>query len=228
MAKRRVTRKELVKEPDEFITLTGKVIQWARNNAKPLIYGTCVFFGLVILISGYRFYSGQRAAAAAALFSKVLMGYQESQADDDPGKALAVVRPDFERLINKYGGTAEGRMGRILYGHLLLAGDAVDEAIVAYKEALDDFDGTPDLRNAILNGLATASMDKQDSAGAIGYFEKIVAGTSPLFKDNALFNLGRLYRLAGESEKSHKAYSRLAADFPDSMFADMAREYAAG
>jgi predicted negative regulator of RcsB-dependent stress response len=228
MAKKRVTRKELVKEPDEFITLTGKVIQWSRSNLKSLIYGICVFFGIILLISGYRFYSGQRAAAASALFSKSLIAYQEAEADKDPGKALNLVRPDFERLINEYGGTAEGRMGRMVYAHLLLNGHAVDEAIAAYEKALGDFNGDPSLRNTILDGLATAFMEKGDNGAAIGYLEKIVAGQSPMLKDSALFNLGRLYRQTGDAQKSQNAYSRLAADFPESMYAEMARESSAG
>lgn len=228
MAKRRVTRKELVKEPDEFITLTGKVIQWARDNVKPLIYGACAFLGLVIIVSGYRYYSSQQANAAAALFSKALMEYQAADKNGDPDKALAVARPDFERLINKYGGADEGRLGQILYGHLLMNGHAYDEAIRVYQESLGDFNGSPALRNTILNGLATAFMDKGDNTAAIDHFEKIVDGESTLLKDNALFNLALLYRMTGEKEKSQKAYSQLAADFPDSMFADIARENAAG
>jgi hypothetical protein len=45
MAKKRTTRKQLLKGPDEFITQTGKAIRWARANTKPLIYGTCAFAG---------------------------------------------------------------------------------------------------------------------------------------------------------------------------------------
>lgn len=226
MAKKRVTRKELVKEPDEFINLTGKIIRWARQNTKPLIYGTCAFFGLIILIAGYRFYSNQRAATAAELFSKSLIAYQEAEAD--PEKALALVKSDFERLITEYGGLAEGRMAQILYGHILLAGHAPDEAIGVYEKALKDFGGDPTLRNTILNGLATAFMEKGDNTAAIGNFEKIADGRNPVFRDSALFNLGRLYRLAGDAEKSQKAYSQLVADFPDSMFVNMAREKSAG
>jgi predicted negative regulator of RcsB-dependent stress response len=228
MAKKRVTRKELVKEPDEFITLTGKVIQWARQNTKPLLYGSCAFLALILLVSGYRYYSRQQEAAASDLLSKSLMAYQESDREGESEKALAAAKPEFERLINEYGRAAEGRLGRILYGHILMAGNTSAEAVGFYEKALADFSHDPLLRNVILNGLATAAMDKGENAAAIGYLEKIAAGQNSLLKDSALFNLGRLYRAAGEADKSKKVLDQLVADFPDSMFTNMAKENRAG
>ena len=44
MAKKRLTRKELVKKPDEFITLTGTVIQWARGQCQGVnLWRSCFF-----------------------------------------------------------------------------------------------------------------------------------------------------------------------------------------
>ncbi|MDA8142030.1 MAG: tetratricopeptide repeat protein [Desulfobacteraceae bacterium] len=228
MAKKRVTRKELVKEPDEFITLTGKVIQWARQNTKPLIYGICAFLALILLISGFRYYNNHQEAAASDLLSKSLMSYQEADRKDEPEKALAAAKPEFERLINEYGGTSEGRIGGILYGHMLLAGHEPAEAAGFYEKALNNAENDPILRNVILNGLATVAMEKEDNAAAIGYLEKITAGRESVLKDSALFNLGRLYRISGDLEKSKKAFSQLVADFPDSMYTNMAREISAG
>ena len=45
--KKRVTRKELLKEPDEFMTFTGKLVQYVRDYQKQLMYG---FSALVLII----------------------------------------------------------------------------------------------------------------------------------------------------------------------------------
>lgn len=229
MAKKRITRKELVKEPDEFITLTGQMIRWARDNTRPLTYGVCAFIAVILLVSAYRFYSTQREQAAATLLSQTRAAYQAAEkADKDPVKALAVAKPDFERLVSEYGHWSAGRLGRLLYAHAALAGHAPDEAIALYKEALHDFENDPALANSILNGLASAYAEKGDTATAIAQLERIVAGSGTVLKDVALFQLGSLYRSAGETEKSQKAYIRLSTDFPDSIYADIAKEKAAG
>lgn len=228
MAKKRVTRKELIKGPDEFITTTAKVIQWARENTKQLIYGTVAFFALVVIVAGYSFYKEKREQAAAALLSRCLVTYQSSQEDDkDPGKMLAMAKPDFDRLVKDYGSMPAGRLGRVIYGHMALVAKDMDQAKALYEKALGDFGHDPSIENTILNGLAMIAAQSEDDAAAIGYFEKIVSSKSVLLKDVALFNLGQLYMKAGEKEKGIAAYKRLSDEYPDSMYANIAKEKAA-
>ncbi len=229
MAKKKLTRKELIKGPDEFITTTGKAIQWSRENTKPLIYGTVAFFALIVLIAGYRFVSEKREQAAAALLSRCLETYQKAQSsDENPVQALAVVKPDFDRLVKEYGGQPAGRLGRVIYANLALSAQDADTAMALYEKALGELGDDPSLHNTILNGLAMAAEQKGDQAAAISYLEKITTGNSTLLKDVALFNLGRLYTLTGKTEKGQAAYRQLSQDFPNSLYADIAREKAAG
>ena len=37
MAKKRVSRKQLLKEPDEFLTFSAQALQFARENQKSII-----------------------------------------------------------------------------------------------------------------------------------------------------------------------------------------------
>jgi len=57
MAKKRVTRKQLLKEPDEFITFTGKLIRFGRAHHKELTYAVCAVFIIVIAFAAVRYFS---------------------------------------------------------------------------------------------------------------------------------------------------------------------------
>ncbi len=228
MAKKKVKRKELIKGPDEFISTTNKVILWAQENTRQLIYGGVALLVLVVLVSGYSFIKQKREQAAAALLSQCMETYQSAQeGKEDPAKMLAMAKPDFERLIKEYGGKSAGRLGRVIYGHLALAAKEMDLAKSLYETALADFKDDPDMKNTILNGLAMVAVQTEDNAAAIGYFEKIASGKSLLLKDVALFNLGQLYTESGETDKGKEAYKRLSNEYPDSMYANIAREKAA-
>lgn len=228
MAKKRTTRKELVKKPDEFITQTGKVIQWAQENTKPLVYGVCIFFGLVILVSGYRMYNSARMKAASTLLSSSLDAYEKAaEGAKDPGDVLAQVSTDFDKLVNKYGGQPEGRLGGVLYAHIALAGADTDDAIKYYEKAYKQYGSDATLSNIVLNGLAVAHMEKGENDAAINYLTQIANGNSKLFKDNALFYLGSLYEKTGQTDKSVEYMEQLTKDFPDSIYADIAREKSA-
>ncbi|KJS32279.1 MAG: hypothetical protein VR64_07030 [Desulfatitalea sp. BRH_c12] len=229
MAKKRLSRKELIKGPDEFITLTGSVIQWARGNTKPLLYGTAAFFAVIILIAVYSLYDARRERAATALLSESLGAYQVAESrEGNAQQALTLVKPQFERLIDEYGGQSAGRMGRVIYAHIALKNRAADDAIVLYRRALSDFGKDLAVTNAIRNGLATAYLEKGDNAAAVEEFRQIADSRSGVLKDTALFNLGRLYRLSGDVEKSKQAYEQLRSDFPDSIYGEVAKEKAAG
>lgn len=229
MVKKRTTRKQLLKEPDEFITLTGRLIQWARENSKQLVYGACTFVAILIFIAAHGYYREKREHAAAALLSQSIAAYQQERTrEPEQAAPLTVSAPDFERLVSQYGRYPAGRLGKIISGHIHLAGGDPDAAVTFYEKAWADFGKDPSLRPVILNGLAEAYARKGDTASAIAHYEKIATGKQALFVDTALFHLGRLYRMAGEADKSKHAYERLAAEFPDSLYADMAREKTAG
>jgi tetratricopeptide (TPR) repeat protein len=228
MAKKRVTRKQLLKEPDEFITTTGKLIGWARDHIKHLIGGASLLVGLLVLIVGYGYYQEKQSDAATALYSKAMQKYQAAGGEKDPVNALAAAKPEFERLAKEFSGQPAGKQARIIYGHFSLAAQAREEAVAIYLSALKDFASDPTLANFIRDGLAAAYSQKGEFPAAIEQYEKVVAGNSQVLKDAALFHLGRLYEAMGQSDQSQKVYKDLFTDFPESMFTEMVKDKIAG
>ncbi len=228
MAKKRISRKQLLKEPDEFFTGTGKLINWAKENLKQLLIGVGVFFGLIIFIAFFGYFREVRIQAASDLLSQSLTKYQADTDESKAVEALAEVRADFERLVNSYGGLPAGQLGGLLFGHICMAGQAVDEAIPHYEKALNDFGNDSSLINIILNGLGSAHAQKGNYQEAIEYYKQLVAGSSTVLKDAALFHLGMLYGQLDKPEESKKAYLQLRTDFPDSMYADIVQEKTTG
>jgi tetratricopeptide (TPR) repeat protein len=215
MAKKRVSRKKLLKEPDEFITTTGRIIAWSRNNTRPLIIGGAGFFAVIVLVALFSYYQEYRGRNAATLLGASVAKYQAELAAGSAEKALDAVREDFKRLIDGYGGQPSGRLGRVIFAHYCLAGGSTDDAAVHYKRALDDFRGDASLTNIILNGLGEAMQKSGDDAAAATYYKQLADSGSPVLKDAALFNLGMLYGRLGKTDEGQKAFDRLAADFPE-------------
>ncbi len=223
MAKKRVTRKQLLKEPDEFITTTGKLLSWARENTRQLLVACGLFLGVLILIASYGYYQQKRSNTAEQLYNQAMAKYQTAGGEKDPAAALAAVQPDLERLTGEYGGQPAGKLGRLMYGNFSLAAQARDEAVKIYLAALEDFGSDASLANFIRNGLGAAYSQKGEFQAAIEHYEKIVSGSSQVLKDSALFHLGRLYEAMGQSDKSREAYRQLSTEFPDSMFTELVK-----
>ncbi|MCD6223976.1 MAG: tetratricopeptide repeat protein, partial [Deltaproteobacteria bacterium] len=66
--------------------------------------------------------------------------------------------------------------------------------------------------------------EKNDYKSAASYFKLIVSGNDLFMKDEALFNLGRLYAAMGESDKSRNAFVNIKENYPDSFYIELVKE----
>jgi len=224
MAKKRVTRKQLLKEPDEFITTTGQLIAWAKENAKALGIGSTLFFAIIMAMSIYVFVNEKRSTTAHSMFGQAVSKYQTEAGAKDGATAFSAVSGDFDALIDSYGGQSAGKLGRLFYGHMGTMANDYDKAIEYYQKALDDYGTDVSLSNIIHNGLASAYQQKGDYPKAVEHYQKIVDSTGSVLKDAALSNLGKLLLQLGKQDESRQAYQQLMDDFPDSTYAGIARE----
>ncbi|MCG6911122.1 MAG: tetratricopeptide repeat protein [Deltaproteobacteria bacterium] len=228
MAKKRVTRKQLLREPDEFITFTGHLIRFGRRYQKEIIYATCAFFILVIALVAFRYFSNRAENTASDLLRQAMQKYETRRNDTDAAKAFVEVEPDFEHILDSYGNRHAGKMAVVVYANLCYEAGKTDKAIRLFEKALNDTGSKGEYRNLILSSLGYAYEQKEDLKAAVTYFEDIAGNDNPIAKDVALFNLGRLYEKLGEGEKSRKAFTRLISDFKDSVYYDLANEKMAG
>ena len=224
MTKGAVTRKQLLKEPDQFITFSGKLIAFGRSNLKTILIGAGSIFILLMVIVTVRQISHRNENRASELVEKAVAKYSAALQDTNPETAYDRVKSDFSDIFDEYGSKNAVKIARIIYGDISYhAGDA-DTAIALYTRALEDFNQSPALKNIVLSGLGYAYVLKKDYPQSIRYFEIISADKEHTMKSGALFNLAWLYETTGEKEKSAALYKQLLSDFPDTMYGDLVRE----
>jgi tetratricopeptide (TPR) repeat protein len=229
MAKqKRVTRKQLLKEPDEFITTTGRIIRWTRQYTRQVAFAAGIFLMLLVVITGYRYFSNRSENKAFSLLDQAVSNYEGKKTDLDVPAAYEDAKENFETIIRKYDNTEGGKLAMVVFARMSYDANRVDRAIELYKAALVHFENDPTYKNFLWTGLGYAYEKKQDIRMAISYFEKIAGGEDPVVKDVALFNMGRLYQDLGETAKSMQAYERLTTEHTDSIYYQLAMEKVAG
>ena len=222
MTKKRVTRKQLVKEPDEFITFSNRMIKFGVAYKQQLMIGVGVFCAAVLIFVGMQYVSGRSQARAFSLLENAIARYDQALAQNGPEKALAAVAADFELVLKKYGSNAGGQMARVTFAQYNYAAGQPDQAIRLYDTARSDFSDDPLCRAMIVIGLGYAYSLKGDLQKAISCFEQVVSGTVAGFKGDALFNLGLLYAQTGQKAKSIESFKRISDEYPESFYAEMA------
>ena len=222
--KRKKTRKELLREPDEFMTISGKLIGFAIDHKKQLTYALGIIVVLALIISGYRFFSIRAENNASALLDKSLSKYDSIKAGKQPDEVYEEVSADFQFILDNYKGRESAKLARLIYANICYNAGKYKQAIGLYKTALTDFEKFPMIHQQILSNLGYAYEQEEDYSTAVGYFEKISSATGSIRRDEALYHLGRLYDKLGENEKSREAYNKILTDHQDFIYIDLVKE----
>ena len=224
MAKREATRKQLLKEPDQFITFSGKLIAFGQSHLKTILICSGCLLALLLVAATVSQVSDRNENRASELVEKTIAKYSAALQDTSPKTAYERVKTDFSDIFDKYGSKKAVKIARIIYGDISYNAEDADTAIAMYTQALEDVGRFPALRPIVLSGLGYAHALKHEYPQSIRYFETIMEAPDATMKSSALFNLAWLYEANGEKEKSAARYRQLLADFPDTMYGDLVRE----
>lgn len=227
MAAPKKSRKELLKKTDEFITFTGKLIRFIADYQKQIFYILCAVVAVALVIIGYQFFAQRSEAKAFSMLEKTMAKYEARKKATSADEAYRNVSGEFQRIVEKYGGNAAGKLARVSYANISYNAGDYQKAIELYKPALNDFKDHPLVYNFILSGLGYAYQQMGDDRNAAMYFEK-VASTDSSIRDEALFNLGLLYESLGDRNKSYQAFQQILSNFPNSMYFDIVEEKLSG
>ena len=224
MAKKKKTRKQLLKEPDEFITFTGKAITFVTGYQKQISYMLCALVAVALIFFGYRFFAQRAETKAFSLLGQTQSKYETLIETSSETEAYSQVSDAFQSIIKKYGGNAGGKLARLIYANISYDARQYEKAIAIYKQSLSDFKEDKFVYNLILSNLGHAYQRVEDEQSAAAYFEKAASATDSPIREEALFNLGLMYAKLGEAAKSQKTLQELLDNHPDSIYFDMVEE----
>jgi tetratricopeptide (TPR) repeat protein len=221
--KKKVTRKQLLKEPDEFITTTGKIINWGRQHQRHLTRAAILLGIVLIVVSGWRFLAFRAEKTATALLEDARGRYTTLKNDQDATQAFQAVKDDFETLVRKYSRRQAGKLATVVYANIAYEGGDHDLAIALFKKVQPAFVDSPFTQELILSGLGYAYAAKQDYPTALTYFTRLAEQPDAVFRDEALFHIAWLNDLLGKPNESLDAYRKIISDHAGSLYIDIAQ-----
>jgi tetratricopeptide (TPR) repeat protein len=208
----RVARKKLLKEPDEFLTISSRAIQWSRKNLK--IVGVIAFAVVVLLVAvlSIKAYLDYHQREAAAALAPVMAGYQavvEGKADQ---KAMVSLAARLKKVTDDYGTTPAGLQARLALGDVQLTLGRYAPAVVTFQALTEEPDMVVDLAPLAWRGLGQAQEGTKDYKAASVAYGRAIALAGP--------NLGRLTRLdqarvlaaGGDKDGAAAIYRQLLAE----------------
>lgn len=226
--KKKISRKELLSQQDEFLTYSAKLLQYAARHKKPLAVALGVVLAVGIAVSGYQFFSAQNEKKASSRSAQLFERYETLASEKSAVEAYRAIEKDFQALISDFPRTQAARRAAVTLANIGYRAGDYDGAMALYRQNIDAFENDPAIKGLILSSLAYCQEAKKEYAGAARDFDQVVQGDRFLMKDDALLGLARVYGGMGEKEKRLAVLDRLVADHEDSIYHALAREAAAG
>jgi tetratricopeptide (TPR) repeat protein len=227
MANPRVSRKKL-KEPDEFISFTSKMLQLAVAQKTKLIIGGGVLLGVLLIISLIHYWSESAENNGSLALSHVMEKFAAAEKEGGPDKAYETVSSDFQKIIDEYSNKACGKYARLIFANVCFQSGKYDQAAALYSQAAEDLKETPLIRNISLEGLGHTYEAQKEYAKAAALFEKLSAEPNGIMADETLFTLARLYGRLNQNDKKAETLKQIIDKHPESIYKMIAKEESAG
>ncbi|MFQ5450161.1 MAG: tetratricopeptide repeat protein [Nitrospinaceae bacterium] len=191
MARRvRTTRKELLKEPDQFLTASEKIAFYFSEHG-PLI----IALATIIVLSlagglGYQYYRDANRLKMEKLYFDMVK-IQEQNSEKNPLEKVA----KLEKLMAQFQEGPQKERARLLLAGGYFQNDQFDRAIQVYSEITQATEPGQLQHELARLGLANSYESKKDYKKAVEAYKSIIqnAGDYPLF--NVYLGLARCYEL---------------------------------
>ncbi len=224
MPTKKVSRKKLLNEPDEFISTTGKVIQFLKTHQRQAAQVSTIVLIVAAAVAGGLYYLRWQEGKALAVQDQALQLYQDAYRTSMENPA-SEKKEDFQKALDKfkeslsvYSRGRTGQVSEIFIGHCYYAMKEYDQAQAAYAKCVDG-----PFRNLALNGTAYIFETKGDYQKALENFEKNMGDRNQPYQVESMLGAARCYEALKQKPKALEIYEKALAQAPKSTMAEFIR-----
>ena len=215
----KVDVKDLLNQPDEFITFTDKLVKWGQENLKAVIAICVGFVVLVCLIVGISSYLDYRDNQAALSISEAYDKYVKIVADQDKNPDLGPAIEGLTKATAEYGATPAGILGRMALGNLLLEKGDWAAAEKSFNEMTEETDLDQTLVPLAWYGLGKALEGQNKFQEAAQAYSTAAQGAGKSLKSVYMYDQARVLAAGGKKDDAASLYHKIANDSPDDPYA---------
>ena len=219
MPGKKVSRKKLLKEPDEFISTTAKTIQFVRDHRRQItLYGIIALAAVVAGLGGYSYLLWQEGKAQA-IQQQAFELYQEAfLKGSNPEGEKEGYRKAIEKFKEALAVSSRGnvfQISSVYIGHCHFALKEYDQAIAAYSGR---YEGP--FRAMALDGLGHCYESKGEFAKALENYQKNMEEDRNPLQGEGLLGAARCYEALKQNQKALEVYQKALAKNPKSRMAE--------
>lgn len=217
MAEKKISRKELLKEPDEFLTLSAQTIAYVRDNPQRVAFGALIVILSVAAVLGYLWYQKQQALWAHEQFQKALNNYEATMYAPTPptDEKLNQLFNEFNRLAQDFSSLPPGEMALLYSGHVMYKKKDYKAALERYEKMKSASVLRKGLEPLVLYHTADTLFRLADYDKALAIFGQLTKETNSPYRREAYAFIARIYETTNRNKEAVQAYRQYLKIFPE-------------
>jgi outer membrane protein assembly factor BamD (BamD/ComL family) len=223
MAKKKTTRKELLKSPDEFLTLSSRAAAFLSDHVKAL---NVIGIGLAIIAVAYlaaHFYMGSVNEKGQNAYNVAYYNLAQKRGPDMTPATLRESAEMFQEVRDEYSMSKAARLALPQIAFVRFSEGQYDEAIGLYMEFIEKVAGEREYESLTRLALAGCYEAKGEIKGAMEVLGPVMEDKEDPLRESAMWHLARLYRLDSKIERSKETLKEFVETYPASPFVSIAR-----
>jgi len=215
---KKISRKELLKSEDEFLTLSGRTMLYVRDHAKPFQYAGAAVVGLIVVYLVVWGYLGHVEKKGQSAYNEAFYALEKNLYSKEDSAKLQGVQESFRKVIDQYSLSDAARLARPELAHLKFMEKKYSEAVPLYLEFLNKAEGDSPYRSFAMLALAGCYEEMGENDKAMEMLKRITSNPENPSAELASLSMARIYRLTGQTEKSKEVLKEFAAKYKASPF----------
>jgi len=217
MAKK-VSRKELLKGPDEFMTLSERAAAFVQDHMKQLS-AVGIALGVACLVYlGTTWYLGYSDRRGQEAYNKAYYTLRKADAAEQALQDPTLPMSLFQEVTKDHGLAKVSELALPQLARLKFQEGQYDEAISLYRAYQSEIPSQSKYQDMARLALGACYEAKKEYGPAIEEFQTLAENKGSPLRQQALLSLIRLYRLNQNPEKADEILKTFSEDYPGSPF----------
>jgi predicted negative regulator of RcsB-dependent stress response len=212
----KVSRKKLLREPDEFLSFSGKALQWSRENLRVILYAAAGVTAAVVAVVGFWAWLEHREIQGAEAMAQAFGEYTRAVEGQAGPEELAQARRQLDQVVQEYGSTPAGLQARLALGDLLLEKGSYAEAEKLLAGLAEESDAPPEIIALAWHGLGVAREGQQRFSQAAQAYARARELAGPALAAMYLLDQARALEGAGQKARAAQLYREVLDQQEDS------------
>ena len=217
VAEKRITRKELLKEPDEFISISGKVLRYTRENPRTVGICSAIVIAAICVGAGLYTYRQYRLSQSHEMFDKAYRSYQIAMLSQEKASAetLDQLFKVFDELATQYPSLPAGEKALLYTGHILYMKGDYQGALDRYTRMKTASFVEKGLGSLVMYHIGMTRQALKDYEGALSLFDQLSKDTNSPYRREAVASIAGIYEAMGKTKEAAQTYKQYLKMFPE-------------